>query len=313
LKRTLFILLIAAFVLAAIGWFWVQKQGAGLHPSELESRYMTANDQVINVSGAKVRVRQQGPEDAPKLVLLHGFTYSLECWDAFAAELDDEYRIIRYDLLGHGLTGPDPEQRYSPTLRAEFLQDVLDALGVQTASIAGNSLGGTVAWRFAAAHPERVEKLILIDGPAFAFNAVTDTPMEPPAAVAMFLRYAPMAGLKQAANYTWADPARLSEPRLQQIQDMMQRQGNAPAFLAHIAQFTMPDPTDELSRIIAPTLILWGEKDLLIPVSQAKRMQAAIADADLQTIPDAGHMPQEEQPRATAKLARDFLSTAPAR
>jgi pimeloyl-ACP methyl ester carboxylesterase len=94
---------------------------------------------------------------------------------------------------------------------------------------------------------------------------------------------------------------------------MMQRQGNAPAFLAHIAQFTMPDPTDELSRIIAPTLILWGEKDLLIPVSQAKRMQAAIADADLQTIPDAGHMPQEEQPRATAKLARDFLSTAPAR
>jgi pimeloyl-ACP methyl ester carboxylesterase len=301
-----------ALILIALGaaYLWYQDATSGEPATALEAQYVTAADRFVEVSGARVRVREEGPADAPPIILIHGFTFSLESWDGWAADLSADYRVIRYDLLGHGLTGPDPNQRYAAQERAEFLAGLMDALGIDSAALAGNSLGGTIAWRFAATYPGRVDRLILVDPGVFQFNEVGDEPVEPPAAIQAFLQLAPEAGVRQILAFSYADPASVSDARVRTIIDMMRREGNGDAFIAHIREFTMPDPTPMLAQITAPTLILWGGRDVLIPASHGPRVEAAIADARLIVYEDLAHAAHEDDPARTVTDVRAFLETA---
>lgn len=259
----------------------------------------------VELDGARIRVREDGPADAPVLVLLHGFTMSLESWDGWVEELADDYRIVRYDLLGHGLSGPDPLKRYAPTERVETLGRLLDRLGIARATLGGNSFGGLLAWRFAARHPERVARLILVDSGAYSIYGVGEDPAPTPPAMQAYLRQPSDAGFEASMANIFADPSRISRARLAQIRAMMA--GNGDAFVDHLDEFTLPDPTPDLARIAAPTLILWGEEDRLIPVEQANRLAAAIPQASLVTYPGVGHVPHEEIPARSAADVRRFL------
>jgi pimeloyl-ACP methyl ester carboxylesterase len=307
------ILIIAGVVLALVflalgaGYLWYQDQAGGEPASALEAQYMTDNDRFVDVSGARVRVREEGPTDAPVILLIHGFSFSLETWDGWAERLSETHRVVRYDLLGHGLTGPDPLQRYAPQARAEFLAELMDALSIERASLAGNSLGGTIAWRFAATYPDRTERLILVDAGVFQFNDVGDVPVEPPAAIQAFFQLAPEAGVRQSLGFTFADPTSVSEVRIQTIIDMMRREGNGDAFIEHIRQFTMPDPTTMLSQITAPTLILWGGRDFLIPANHVPRIAEAIANSRFIIYDDLAHAAHEDDPERTVTDALNFL------
>lgn len=300
-------IVVLLLVLAGIGWFWMQSASKGIDPARLEAEYMGPDDRFVTVDGARVRVREEGPKNAPPIVLIHGFTYSLESWDKVAEFLSLDNRVIRYDLLGHGLTGPDKQKRYSVPARAKFLGELLDKLGVEKTAIAGNSLGGTIAWHFAAEHPDRVSKLILVDAPAFPFNAVKDKPVEAPAAMKAYLKLAPFSGLEKMAAITWSDSSKMQPRRLKQIQDMMKRQGNGQAFIDHISQFTMPDPTALLHKIKAPVLIIWGADDKVIPVANGMLTKDALPGSAMMVITGAGHTPQEEKPVDTAGAIEDFL------
>lgn len=292
--------------LAAMGFlYWTATKG--LDPAPLEAKYAAA-DRFIDVDGVRVRVREEGPESAPPIVLLHGFTFSLESFDAWAAGLSATRRVIRYDLAGHGLTGPDAAKRYAIADRVAFHGKVMDALGVDRADLAGNSLGGLIAWRFAAARPERVSRLILIDSGGYSINGVTDKAVAPPPAMKAFLMGAPAAGVAAAFSAVYGDDARISPARLALARDMMRRRGNGAAAIEHIAAFTLPDPSKDLAKVSAPTLILWGEADALIPVDHAYEFDTAITDSFLITYPAAGHAPQEEIPEETLDDAKAFLA-----
>jgi len=261
----------------------------------------------VELDGALVRVREEGPEDAPVLVLLHGFTMSLESWDGWAERLNERYRIVRYDLLGHGMTGPDPLRRYAPEERVEVLRALLDALGIERASIGGNSFGGLIAWRFAAEYPDRVDRLILVDSGAYSIYGVTDQPVPVPDAMRAYLTSVPEAAFQASLAQIFADPSRLAAGRARQMRAMMTRPGNGEAFIGHLEEFVLPEPTEALGRVAAPTLILWGEADAVIPLDHAARIAAAIPDARVITWPGVGHAPQEEIPAETAAAARAFL------
>lgn len=300
------VLIVVGAIAASVVYF---RAAGGLPAQTLENAYVTADDRFVGVAGARVRVREEGPADAPIILLVHGFTHSLETWDAWAAALKSRYRVIRYDLLGHGLTGPDPKARYAPAERAAFISDLMSALDIDNAAIAGNSLGGLAAWKFAVDNPEKVDALILVSPGAFSLNGVSDTPADIPAAMKAYLLTAPEAGVRASAEFIYADDDKITETRLKTMRDMIRREGNGEALIRSLEEFTLPDPTDDLQKVRAPTLIMWGEDDVIIPLEQGKRMTALIPNARMKIYPGVGHAAQEEAPGETVADAIAFLGS----
>lgn len=311
--RTILLIILAVIIVARAVWlFWLKPDTEQTSPEnpdqEVMSPYFLPPDELIEVAGATIRVRSEGPQDAPVIILLHGFSFSLESWDAWALDLSRTHRVIRYDLLGHGLTGPDTDRRYAPLERANFLGEVMDALDIDSAIIAGNSLGGQIAWRYALSSPERVEKLILVSPGAYPINGVTDEPAPIPPALKFYFQSVPEAGVRISFEMLYGDDSKITDDRLSLARDMMRQPGNGDAAIHHLEEFTLPDPTMDLSQLSIPTLILWGEQDALIPVAQGPQMVSAMPNARLITYEGVGHIAHEEIPEITLTDARAFLS-----
>lgn len=309
--RVLLGLVVIAALIAGGFFYWEREAAKGIPADALEARYLTDADRFVTVDGVRVRVREEGPADAPVLILIHGFTVSLESWNGWADALSRDYRVIRYDMLGHGLTGPDPQKRYAIIERAGFLGALMDALGVERAALAGNSLGGGVAWRFAAANPERVDALVLVAGAAFPFNEVGDEPVTPNYLQRLYFRTAPEFMVAAGVEAISTDPEALPPGRADLLRDMMRREGNGQAFVDSVSEFVLPDPTAALARVRAPTLVMWGEGDTLLkPQEHVEPLVRALPDARAMIIENAGHIPHEDKPAETAAMARAFLVEA---
>ncbi len=308
MKRFIFVALTVAIIAGAAISLWIWQSVGGISPGRLEARYMTEADRFVEIGQARVRVREEGASEGTPIILLHGFTFSLESWDGWAALLSEDYRVIRFDLLGHGLTGPDPQGRYGPMERVELLRDLMDALEIDRAHIVGNSLGGLVAWRFAARYPERVSSLILVDPGAYPINGVTDVPAPIPPAIEVLLRTAPEMGVRAMLNYVFYDDAQVTEERVERVRDMMRRRGNGAAFIDHLKEFVLPDPEPDLAGIDVPTLIMWGGQDVLISPTHGRLLAQAMPRARLVVYENLGHVPHEEAPAETASDALSFLN-----
>ena len=295
-------------VVAALAAACLTGVGAA-HPEHHSGDAVTAPatpDRFLTVDGVRFRLRDEGPRTAPAIVLIHGFTFSLDSWDAWAADLSRDNRVIRFDLAGHGQSGPDPDERYDTATRVRQLGLLLDALHVRKATVAGNSFGGLVAWNFAARSPSRVDRLILVDSAAFSINGVTEKPVPVPPAMRAYLLAPSPAAVAYSAAAIFAHPERLSAARLDQMRALIAR--NGPALVAHLEQFTLPDPKAALATIKAPTLILWGRADKVVPVAQADQLAAAIPGSKLIIYDDVGHAPQEEASAASIADVRMFLN-----
>ncbi|MFO1036220.1 MAG: alpha/beta fold hydrolase [Geminicoccaceae bacterium] len=282
---------------------------ADLPRSQLEAVYLQAPTDYLDVDGIRLHVRDTGPKDAPVVILLHGFASSLDTWDAWAAALVPEFRVVRLDLPGFGLTGPDPTGDYRDARAVVILADLMDRLGIERADLIGNSMGGRIAWTFAALHPERVDRLVLIspDGfasPGFAYGEKPDAP----AAAGLFRWFLPEPLVRAGLDSAYGDPSRLGEPVVIRYRDLMLAPGVRDAVLARLDQTVLVDPVPLLQRIEAPTLILWGEQDRLIPIANAAAYLQAIPDARLVKLPNLGHVPQEESPAVSLAPVRAFLN-----
>lgn len=260
------------------------------------------------VDGVRLRLRDTGPRDAPPVLLLHGFGASLDTWEPWAQALSTRFRVIRFDLPGFGLTGADPTGDYSDARAMQLLVALMDQLGIDRAAIIGNSLGGRIAWTFAAEHPDRVMRLVLVspDGfasPGFAYGKAPEVPL-----MMQALPYvAPRGMLKANLAAAYARPEVLSETTLTRYRDMMLAPGVRSAMLARMGQTVLRDPAPILARIKAPTLLLWGEKDGMIPVGNAQDYLADLPDATLVRLPDLGHLPFEEDPARSLVPVERFL------
>jgi len=306
------ILIIAALVVAAlIGAFllWSHMASRGVETATLKAKYLEPEDRHVEAAGLEWRVREEGPAGAPVIVLAHGFQVSLESFEPWAEILSEDYRVVTFDLPGHGLTGPDPQRRYSNEQTVELTAALIDALGLDAFVIGGNSLGGLIAWRYAAEHPDKVRGLILISPGGYSINNVTDEPVEPPAPVVLYLRTAPRAGVTQALNAIYADDSKVTEAEVERMRDLMRGRGVGDALVERLEVFTLPDPEPDLARIEDPALILWGAQDVMVPAEHAARFESAIPDARAIVYDDLGHVPHEEAPARTAADARAFIES----
>ena len=260
-------------------------------------------------AGLRLHLKDTGPRDAPALILLHGFGSSLQTWDGWAARLETQFRVIRYDLAGFGLTGPDPGGDYSDSRALAIQLALMDGLELARATLIGNSLGGKLAWKFAAFHAGRVDRLVLIspDGfasPGFRYGVKPRVPF----AVRLMPFFLPRSVLRTTLRAAYGDPARLTEAVVTRYWEMMRAPGNGAAIVARLGQVMLADPVPILRRIEAPTLLLWGEKDRMIPPSNAAGYLRAIPDARLVTLPGLGHVPFEEAPEASISAVLAFLA-----
>ncbi len=303
---------IAAFVLVAAllggGWLWTPDKDR----DTLEASYAPAPSRFVSVLGVRLHVRDTGPRDAPALIMLHGFGSSLHTWEPWAQALETRYRVIRLDLPGAGLTGADPSGDYSDERGVRIVTALMDQLGVPRATLIGHSMGGRLAWRMAADVPARVDKLVLVapDGfasPGFEYGKAPEVTL-PVKAMQYIL---PKAVLRMSLAPAYADPSRMTPEIVDRYYDMMLAPQVRPALIARMQQLVLQPPTPWLQRITAPTLLLWGEKDAMIPVANAQDYLRDIRGSQLVTLPGVGHLPHEEAPAASLPAVRAFLDGQP--
>ena len=261
---------------ALLSWAWAPD----LPTAELEQRWAPPPSTFIEVQGQRVHLRDEGPRDDPvPIVLIHGTSASLHTWDGWAEALRSQRRVIRFDLPGFGLTGPNAVDDYSMAVYVQWLGALLDRLGVQRAVLAGNSLGGEVAWATAHAMPERVDKLILVDAAGYAFESES-VPLAfriaaTPGLNVLMRQLLPPGMVEKSVRSVYGDPARVTPQLVQRYRDLALRAGNRHALATRMAQHNTGREQD-IRDLKIPTLILWGARDRLIPPANGDRFAADI-------------------------------------
>jgi pimeloyl-ACP methyl ester carboxylesterase len=294
-------------VLLALGGALALGVRRDLPAAELEARYAQPPSRFLEVDGLRVHYRDEG--QGPTLLLLHGSNAALFTWERWTRELSGRFRVISLDLPGHGLTGPDPQGRYSASDMANFLEAFRARLGLERFHLAGNSMGGSVAWHYALLYPERVERLVLVDSAGY--------PREEPAPLVFRLVRMPVLGellsqvtprlvVEKNLRAIYGDPSKVTDAQVERYHELLLREGNREA-----TRERMRLDGDELWRRLGelkhPTLILWGEKDAWILPKYAHRFAELIPHSRLVLYPDLGHIPMEEDPVRTAADVTRFL------
>ena len=276
----------------------------------LEARWAQAPSRFVEVAGLRVHLRDTGPRDGRPILFLHGFASSLHTWDEVAARLEADHRVIRFDLPGFGLTGPDPTGDYGDARSHAVIAAVMEALGVPRASLVGSSMGGRIAWSFAASQPARVDRLVLMapDGfasPGFEYGRAPRMPF----AMRLLPYTLPRFMLEGGLRPVYGDPAVLTPALVDRYEAMMLAPGVRRAIIDRMGQHVLQPPEPLLARITAPTLLIWGERDRMVLPANAADYLRALPNARAVELPGIGHVPMEEAPEEVARLIRDFVAT----
>jgi len=294
----------AAFLAIVLSGFWTPD----LDRAELEKRYAASSPQNIDIDGLKVHYKETGPLGAPALLLLHGFGSSLQAWDDWSVKLEQKYRVIRLDLPGFGLTGASPDHDYSEEKDLAILTHFADKLGLDKFSVIGHSMGGKMAWSLAAAQPDRVQALVLMAPDGFPETKDIGTkPYEVPAIMGVIQYFLPKYLVRKSIEPAFANSAALNEALVNRYFDMLRAPGVRGAILDRSNQTIYSDPVPRLKAIKAPTLLIWGEQDQMIPSSNAQSYAGVLLNSTTVLVPQLGHLLQEEQPEKGLAFVMEFL------
>ena len=301
------IVIVSLLLILIVGcgiWLWAPDK-----PREaLEAKYLNAPGDMIEVLNTRMHVRDSGAKDAPAIVMLHGFGSSLHTWEPWAQALSGEHRVIRFDLPGSGLSDPDSTGNYTDDRTMALLAALMDRLQVTKASLIGNSIGGRVAWKFAAQYPQRVDKLVLVSPDGFASTgfAYGQKP-KVPATIGLMRYFLPKALLRMNLVPAYGNPAALTDATTDRYYDLMLAPGVRDALIARMEQTVLEDPVPLLRTIQAPTLLVWGEKDALIPISNAADYLRNLPDARLVKLPTLGaRFRRKRTPRCRCRRCNPF-------
>ena len=290
----------------------------------LVARWAPPPSEFIDLNGQLVHYRDVGPRaDPAPIVLLHGTSASLHTWEGWSKALRGQRRVISLDLPAFGLTGPfagDYPTRwagqplYTADHYARFVLDLLDRLAVQRFVVAGNSLGGDVAWHIAAAAPDRVAQLVLVDAAGYRFTP-DDIPLgwriaRLPVLGRVTEHFLPRPFVLQGLRAVYGNPAKIDEALIDRYYELTLRAGNRAALVQRLQAWSPDEGVEKVVGVSAPTLILWGGRDRLIPPALAQRFEADIPGSQRVVFDDLGHVPHEEDPLRTVAAVKAFLGLA---
>ena len=310
LIKWLFILLLAAFA-ALFLWGYAPDTEA----AQMERKYGSAASRFAKLEpGLRVHYRDEGKQDGPVLVLIHGSNASLHTWEQWVGILGKDYRIISLDLPGHGLTGNNPAGVYDSASYVRVVDRLLTQLNVDKAVIGGNSMGGGVSWAYALEHPEKIEALLLVDASGQPNARSGEMPlgfrlMRMPVIKEAARFIAPRSIFESSVKTSMSVQSGIDDKLIDRYWELNRYPGNRTATMQRFSSSkSMASGTKErLSTIKVPVLILWGAKDNLIPVTAAKWFAEAMPQAKLIIYPNVGHIPMEEIPQKSANDVKIWL------
>lgn len=261
----------------------------------------------VDVDGVHVRYRDQGA--GPAVVLIHGFSSSLEIWEPVARRLERRHRVISLDLKGFGWTSRPPGD-YSPAAQAALAWRVLESRGVTEVALVGHSWGASVVLAMALMHPDRVRRIALYS--AYVYDAQ----------VPSFFRWARLGGLgemlftlhyreriEERVALAYHDDRFLTPARVERVEHELGRPGSVAAALAAARGQRYTEIERRYRELGQPVLLLWGRNDIVTPIHFGERLVSELPNARLVTLPRCGHIPMvEAEPRTTRELA-EFLAT----
>ncbi|NWG71425.1 MAG: alpha/beta hydrolase [Parvularculaceae bacterium] len=310
------VVLILAVVIAAVVALILLVRTPDTNREAMIAKYGGPNAQFADgPGGMKVHWRDQGCRDCPPMILIHGSSASLHTWGPLIERLGVEYRIITYDQPGHGLTGPHPMDDYSAAGMMQALNAVAQAAGVERFILGGNSMGGWVAWRYALAYPERVDALLLLDAAGAPPRADEAPPKLPIGfklarmrALSPILMHVTPRSVVERSVYQTVEVDEIVTPEMvDRYWELLRFPGNRQATAIRNRTDREEAYADRLGDIAAPSLVLWGDKDSLIPVSAADTFAERLPNATKVILTGVGHLPMEEAPDATASAISRFL------
>lgn len=305
-KGVLWSLAALALGLLVAAWFYRDHP-----PAQVEARWATPPSQFVEIDGVRLHYREEG--EGPPVVLLHANYASLFMWEPWAAALKDRYRVIRVDLPAHGLTGPEPSGDYSLQRIQSLFEQFVDARGLERFVVVGTSIGGTVAMRYAADHPERIERLVMISpGSLEARVRGRTTPANVPKIADVLAWVTPRAFTAYMLRNDYGDPARVTDAVIDEWYAMWMREGNRQAMIDLLRQYVSGGVEAKIRSIRVPVLLIWGEKNKRVPLALAYETRALLANSpqvQLEVLPGIGHMLVQEAPQQSAAVIRRYLDT----
>ncbi|WP_445747507.1 alpha/beta fold hydrolase [Polaribacter sp.] len=305
-KNVLFAVFIVLIVAFQSGFY------NDISPEDLKKIYANEYSKFIEIDGMQVHYRDEG-KGFP-IVLIHGTAASLHTWDAWNQELIKNYRVIRMDLPAFGITGPNKNAAYSIKNYIQFLHQFLSKIHIEKCYLAGNSLGGNIAWNYTAEHPEKVAKLILIDASGLPINKSQPFVFKmakTPFLNSLFLYFTPKYFIEKNIQEVYADDSKITDELITRYHKMALRTGNRQAFIDRAKTDFTPNEfknSEKLRSIQTPTILIWGAKDQWIPLDNGKRMNNLLPNATLYVLENSGHVPMEESPKESLMILKEFLN-----
>ena len=263
--------------------------------------------------GGHIYYRDQGNKNGEVLLLLHGSSSSMQTWNGMVNVLASSYRIISFDLYGHGITGKHPRDDYSADAQIAAALKVLDDAGVKQAVWVGNSMGGWLTWRAALAQPERVSALVLIDASGAQGGEKAEVYfaakiLNSPIAQKLSEYIMPRSMIEASIKDNYADHSKISDQLIDQYWELLRFPSNRAAIAHRVNTSREPEVWDQIGNIKQPVLLLWGEQDVVVPFSDTKLYQQKLPQSKLVSYPNASHLPMEELPIDVAQDIDRWLS-----
>jgi pimeloyl-ACP methyl ester carboxylesterase len=276
------------------------------------TKYTNSESKYITVDGMRIHYKDEG--QGPVVILIHGVCASLHTWDGWTGIMKDRFRIIRIDLPGFGFSELKDKDVFTRDSAVRLMELLVQEMKLQEFSIAGNSLGGYVAWLYALNHPDRVEKLVLVD------------PVGLPMKMPWLLRFAsnplirpfsrhimPRFIFSQAVNQVYGDKSRITQGVKDRYFELAMRENGkrdyVDIFTGMGREVKKPGFSAGISDIGVPTLVMWGTKDIWIDYNEFfPQWEKLLPRAKFISYEGAGHVPMEEIPVRTAEDAIKFLS-----
>jgi pimeloyl-ACP methyl ester carboxylesterase len=299
---SIIVVLIAVFLYAAFG-----RKSLTLSKAYIKQKYSLPNSHFIKWKGGEIHYTESG--NGFPILMIHGFGGSNYDFKILDSLLNNQYRIIRVDLPGFGMSDcPEVKDAEYIKLYDEYFSFLLDTLHLDSMYVMGNSLGGMMAWNLTVKHPENVKKLVLFNSAGYDMEATLKTAnakiFSYDIVKLLLNRGIPKFLTKKGVSRVFFDGDKLTDEKVTRLNELWNREENLPHIMAMASSYKFLDQS-LIKTISCPTLIVWGKYDHVVLPQNANRFHQDIKNSKLVVYDSCGHVPMMEKP---LEVQRDVLS-----